>query len=270
MASRQVLIFEDPYSLTNHLLTQWTALAEAAIRERGIFTAALSGGKTPMEFYCRLANLDRHDLWSKTHIFLTDERFVPALDPASNFRLLKNNLFDDHLLPDDHIHPIIAPNGSATFDASPAAAEETAAQYAGHLETFFGCPAGEWPRFDFMLLGVGEDGHTASLFPNDKNWEERSRSVTVCQAAFAPQIRISLTLPVINNAACIIFLIQGKPKAVISRALLTGALDAPAAQVLPQNNNELFFLLDKDAAQQLRLPQNVRRMGEAVLWSASE
>lgn len=257
MAKRRVLIFENSFALSNYLLEKWAALAAAAVQQQGRFTVALSGGKTPIEFYCRLSNFDRFDLWTKTHLFLTDERFVSIHSPESNFRLIKNNLLDYLQIPDENIHPVLL----GPVDSI----DEAAAQYEGHLETFFSLPIGQRPRFDLVLLGVGEDGHTASLFPEDVNLNETSRSVTVGIPPTKKPPRISLTLPVINNAACVIFLVTGRNKASVIADIFIKGADLPAGRVLPQNG-EIIFLLDRDAAQQLPLPEELNLSGDALAW----
>ncbi len=253
---RKIFIFENQYTLTNYLLKQWVFVVKEAMDQRRQFTAALSGGRTPVEFYCRLSGLKDFELWRHTHIFLTDERFVVHDHSDSNFQLIKKNVFDYVNIPDANIHPV-----NTAVESS----EASARAYEKELIQFFKLTLdGEWPRFDFMLLGLGTDGHTASLFPEEKEVNEVKRlSVSVNREKLEHQ-RISLTLPVINNARNIVFLVHGSSKAKIIKKIIDREKQFPASHVDPLNG-ELVFLLDKDAAKELSYQNSYSHCGQAIM-----
>jgi len=210
-------------------------LAEARIRERGIFTFVLSGGTTPRLLYEELAKepyASRVD-WQHTHLFWGDERCVPSDNPDSNFSLAFQTLISRVDLPPSNIHRIAAATGSA---------KAVAAEYEKTLQEFFQ-PAAEsdssisFPSFDLVLLGIGVDGHTASLFPGDAALEERTSWVVAVEGSSAspPVRRITLTFPVINEAKCVLFLASGPNKLKVLQKILTNPHTAiyPAAHVRP-------------------------------------
>jgi len=253
---RKIFIFENQYALTNYLLKQWMIIAKEAVERQKQFTVALSGGRTSVEFYCRLSGLEDFDLWKHTHIFLTDERFVPCDHAESNFQLIKKNIFDYVNIPDENIHSV------NTALESP---EVSAKSYEKELIQFFELTRqGEWPRFDFMLLGLGEDGHTASLFPEGEEFNEMNRLAVPVNIEKLMNERISLTLPVINNARKIVFCACGRAKAGIIKRIIDEEKQFPASHVEPLNG-ELIFLLDKDAARELSYQDSYSHCGEAIM-----
>jgi 6-phosphogluconolactonase len=241
MTNRKVLIFENSFKLTNFLLKQFFRIAEEAIKKYGRFTVALSGGKSPMEFYVRLAGAKDFSLWSKTHIFIVDERFVPQDHPDSNFRMLKELLLNDILIPEENIHAI--PTSKPELN-------QNREDYESHLTDFFHPEPGDFPRFDFILLGVGEDGHTASLFPHHKETLELEQ---FCVSLESPNInypRLSMTLPVINHAKHIFFIVVGEKKAPVIKEMIKDKKIFPASLIHPLSG-ELMLLMDKEAARQI-------------------
>jgi 6-phosphogluconolactonase len=216
--------------------------AREAVAVRGRFMVALAGGRTPRDTYRRLAESPHRDSmpWSQTFVFFGDERGIPADHPESNYRMAREALLDRVPLPPAQVFPI---RGDA--DDSDAAA----ATYGRTLAEAFGTRRGEMPRFDLILLGMGLDGHTASLFPGSPVLKEVFRSVAAVHAAAAaiPQ-RITLTLPVINAAAQVIFLVAGAEKAKAVKAVLRDGALLPAALVKPETGRLRWFLDDGAAA----------------------
>ena len=218
----------------------FAARADEAVRERGRFGAVLSGGSTPRPLYERLAGrpLRERVPWHATHLFWSDERCVPSDDPASNHGMVARTLLAGAPVPAEQIHPV--PCADDPVDAATA--------YARALRTF---GSGGPPRFDLVLLGMGADGHTASLFPGESTLAERERLAVPARGPEDGPWRVTLTLPVLNNARTVLFLVTGSGKAAAVRRVLTGAEDdddrPPAARVRPADG-ELIWLVDADAA----------------------
>ena len=220
-------------------------LAEATIKERNVFTLVLSGGSTPRLLYEELARrpFSRGIDWHKTHIFWGDERCVPPNHPESNYGLALQALVSKVNIPPENVHRIPAESGSANAVAE--AYEET-------LRHFFLPPAGSkdgthFPSFDLVLLGLGQDGHTASLFPGDEALEEKYRWVVAVDGAKAspPVPRVTLSLPVLNEAKCVIFLVSGARKREAFEKIMNnpGTAAYPAARVRP--SGRLLWFIDE-------------------------
>jgi 6-phosphogluconolactonase len=233
---RDLHIFAESTAACDFLAKLWEEFSCRSIAERGRFTVALSGGKTPGDFFRRLAVKD--DLpWENTHIFQVDERFVSPIDRESNMFLIRETLTKGASIPSENIHPI------TTEGITP---EESAKEYEQELRRFF--HNNTLPRFDLLMLGIGDDGHTASLFPGSSSLHERNRLVVPVDAKSPPRERISLTLPVINNARSVVFLTTGKRKAPVMKEILEEKdCSLPAAQVRPVKGS-LLFVLDEGAA----------------------
>lgn len=243
MKNRKVLLFENTHNLTNYLLRSWSNYTKEAVRDHNYFVVAFSGGRSPVEFYCRLSNLNEPELWEKTHIFLADERFVPLDDENSNFKLIKDNLLGFLSLNNFQIHPVNTnvPN-----------VKVAATDYAIELGKFFMPREGDLPRFDFILLGLGDDGHIASIFPDGEGLREQTRFTVPVSLNYLKHERVSLTLAVINNARRVAMLVTGKNKADIIKRVLGGETALPASLVNPQDG-ELIFLLDREASSKISL-----------------
>ncbi|HEY7406188.1 MAG TPA: 6-phosphogluconolactonase, partial [Candidatus Angelobacter sp.] len=181
--------------------------------------------------------------WSKVHIFFGDERSVPPDHPDSNYRMANESLLSQVAIPGENVHRILA-----ELDPEPAAQE-----YENQLREFFHVAGDAWPRFDLIMLGLGEDGHTASLFPGSSALEESSRLVAPTWVEEKKTFRITLTYPVLNHAAEVEFLVSGAGKAQILRDVLRPSTDStyPAQRVQPENGR-LLWLLDQDAARLLQ------------------
>ena len=239
----EIKIFPDAVTLAHVAADEFHRLAEAAVQERGRFAVALSGGNTPRSVYSLLASDHKELPWDRIHIFFGDERHVPPDHPDSNFRMARESLLSKVSIPEKNIHRI-----HAELDAEAAAAE-----YDQQLRDFFGLVNHDWPRFDLIFLGIGEDGHTASLFPGSKALSETSSRVTANWVEKFQTFRITLTFPVLNHAAEVVFLVSGASKAqILSEILRPGAQKYPAQSVQPENG-KLLWLVDEDAGSLLRL-----------------
>ena len=210
-----------------------------AIQENGLCNIALAGGNTPHEVYSMLAAnsyRDRVD-WNGLHIFWGDERMVPPEHQDSNFRMVQQTLLEHIKIPDGNVHRI---RGEIT-------PEQAAAEYTELLHDHF---REDSPHFDLILLGIGEDGHTASLFPDTDAIEECERHTV---AVFVPRLntwRVTLTLPVLNAAREVIFLVSGSSKSNIIQRIMSvkqPTKDLPATMVNPENGT-LRWILDSEAA----------------------
>jgi len=237
-----IQVYPDLESLSRAAAALLVAQANLAVAARGRFSVALAGGNTPRRTYELLAapSLKDQAPWDRVHVFWGDERGVPLDDPRSNARLAKEAWLDRGPIPADQIHPM---NGAD----DPAAA---ARQYEAQLREFF---AGQPPRLDLVLLGLGDDGHTASLFPGTKVLKERQRWAAAVYLGEPNLYRVTLTAPLINQAAVVAFLLAGGAKAGVLREVLHGPYDPgrlPAQLIRPQNG-ELLWLTDLAAAAQL-------------------
>ncbi len=203
------------------------------------FSLALAGGTTPRALYQQLARDYRDAIpWDRLLLFWGDERYVPRDDPRSNYRLVRETLLDEVAIPPDHVHPM--PTSFPTPD-------EAAWAYENTLRTHFSNPL---PRLDLVLLGMGADGHTASLFPRTRAVEERTRWVVAVRAPVEPAERLTMTLPVLNAAASVFFLVTGGEKAEMLRRVLSeppDALTCPASAVRP-SAGKLVWWADEAAA----------------------
>ncbi|MBT1071415.1 6-phosphogluconolactonase [Pelotalea chapellei] len=219
------------------------AEANRAVQERGRFTLALSGGSTPARTYELLAQLPFRELipWEKSHIFWGDERCVPGTDRRSNAGMARRALLDQVPIPAEQIHPM-------ECASSP---KDSAREYQSLLFELF---AGDLPCFDLILLGLGANGHTASLFPEEPVLDEQQRWVSEVYVAEEGLYRLTLTVPVINQAAVVIFLVSGSDKASVLREVLESTPDPhriPACLIKP-NMGRLMWLVDKEAASLLK------------------
>jgi 6-phosphogluconolactonase len=234
---KQIIIFKTIDGIADFVIVQWETLSEKAIKRKGYFSVALSGGKTPVSLYKKLSHKKKLP-WDRTHIFMVDERFVPYENKENNFHMINNALLDHVSIPKGNIHHI---------DTGKDTPQMAAKQYELDLLAFFMTNANP-PRFDLILLGIGKDGHTASLFPSAQAVKDNKHLA----AAAAPlnktgNERITITFPVINNAENIMFLVTGRRKAKIVKEVIDGKCDlCPASMVKPEKG-KLFFLLDESA-----------------------
>ena len=240
LSEADIRILNAPQELFQAAAAEFNALASTAIRDHRKFTVALSGGSTPKSLYSVLA---RSALpWDKIFFFWSDERHVPPDHPESNYRMAKEALLSKVPVPPENIFRVRAEEKDANVVAK---------DYEEALRSFFGLRPGEFPRFDLILLGLGPDGHTASLFPNTAALNETKLLVVANWVEKFKANRITFTYPVLNNAACVIFLVSGADKADMVRTVLEdGRADLPSQRVHPVNGR-LLWLLDKGAASKL-------------------
>lgn len=236
--NKEIFVFEGVNEIEDFIIAKWREISQEALVQKDNFTIALSGGKTPVSLYQKLARLPEMFAWDKTHIFLVDERFVPFSNVESNYRMIKESFLDQIKIPEGNIHPIHIEQGAL----------QSAQRYEKELQQFFDVREIGIPKFDVVMLGVGQDGHVASLFVQDKVIEEKYRLVVVVKRQELKNERITLTLPVINNAKNIIFYVTGENKAAIMKEIINrqnGSL--PVSLVRPLHGCR-FFVLDHLAA----------------------
>ncbi|NJD55251.1 MAG: 6-phosphogluconolactonase [Nitrospirae bacterium] len=226
-----------------HAATRIFAEASAeAVSLRNRFSVALSGGSTPHRLFHLLGSSHRGKLdWGHVQIFWADERCVPPDHEQSNFSVTHEALISRIDIPAENIHRIRG-------ELRP---EEAAAKYERDLRAYFGVTG--IPRFDLILLGVGEDGHTASLFPGETAVSEMKRLAAQAFSSREGNWRVTLTLPVLNNAALVVFLVTGKEKARIIKTVLTeGKRNLYPAGLVRPHHGRVIWILDKDAASGLK------------------
>ncbi|HSO93789.1 MAG TPA: 6-phosphogluconolactonase [Candidatus Dormibacteraeota bacterium] len=207
----------------------WTAeLINGAVSERGACYLALAGGETPRGCYQRLAAepYQRSVRWGHVHVYWSDERQVPLDDLASNYGMAKTALLDRLAIPPGNVHPLVG---------DPIGALNQVPTGPG------GCP-----RFDLIHLGLGEDGHTASLFPGDAALGEQRAWIRAVRAVKPPPDRLTMTFPVLNAARAVLFLVQGDGKRRALAGVMAGDPSLPASRVRP-GEGEVRFIVDRAA-----------------------
>ena len=199
-------------------------------------TVALSGGSTPKAMFQIIAEQFRDQVpWSNMHFFWSDERHVPPDHPDSNYRMTNEAMLSHVTVPPENVHRIHGENPNAA---------EAASEYEQILRNV---TKQNLPRLDLILLGLGTDGHTASIFPGSEVLHETKRLVAAPWVEKLNTYRITMTLPLINNAATVLFLVSGAEKAEIVKDVLEGENKYPAQAVKP-TQGELIWMLDKEAA----------------------
>lgn len=206
--------------------------AHAAISERGLFRIALSGGNTPRPVHEALARKAEGLDWSRVQVTFSDERCVPPEDAASNYLMAKESLFDRAPIPAGNIFRL----------KGEAAPEEAAAEYEARLTAVAGRFGEERYRHDLLILGLGEDGHTASLFPGSPALDENSRNVIPATGPKPPPQRLTFTFPLINAARCVLFLAKKAGKEQVLEEVLRGDVRHPAARVRPTDGKIVWFV----------------------------
>jgi 6-phosphogluconolactonase len=237
-----IQVFLDKSAQMKAAIDIFIASARSAIEERGEFSVALSGGSTPKMLYIGLAKPDYQERldWANSHLFFGDERHVPPDHPDSNFLMVKDTLLDKVSIPAENIHRVKA-------EMEPRMA---AFSYEDDLRAFF---HEAWPRFDLVLLGMGTDGHTASLFPKTAGLNEEQRWFIANQVPSQGGWRLTLTKHAINAARKVVVLVSGTSKAEMLAEVLTGSyepLNKPI-QLISPTEGELIWLLDRAAASRL-------------------
>ena len=232
----RIEISPDPLALAHHV-AEW--ITQVALAAQGSFRVSLSGGSTPKTLYGLLASDEFRDRfpWSRVSWYWGDERFVPHDHPESNFRMIRETMLAKAPVPPENIHPI-------PTDGAP---EDAARRYERTLQEAYGATTldPQRPLFDVTLLGLGADGHTASLLPGEPVLNERKRWVAAVSHG-RPEVRITMTYPVIESSRRVAFLVAGDEKAAIVSAIRAGNSQVPAARVQPVG--ELLWFVDQAAA----------------------
>jgi len=250
MGKPQIEIARDPQDLAERMTRSFLSAAQDAIAASGgMFRTALSGGRTPMRFLERLANTPQtQDLsWDRVHLFWVDERYVPPDAKASNYRLVAETLLSRIAIPAANIHRI--PTEPEDKDVAARAYEQT-------MRQVFGLGEGEMPQFDLIVLGMGNDGHTASLFPGSPAIRCVDRLACVVRADEHVKLdRITLTKPVLLAARRLVVLVSGGEKTRTLEAVLTGEVDEMRypVQTLWPVLERVTWLVDREAAGRIAL-----------------
>ncbi|MGA8431709.1 MAG: 6-phosphogluconolactonase [Candidatus Sulfotelmatobacter sp.] len=244
-SSREIRKLATPQELFAAAAEEIVLAANEAVAQRGRFTIALSGGSTPKSLFTLLASNARSSLnWEQTFFFWSDERHVPPDDKDSNYRMADEAMLSKIPVSSANVFRVPAENPDA--DAAALAYEQT-------LRKFFSLEPGQFPRFDFILLGMGPDGHTASLFPETAALAETSRLVVANWVEKLKTSRITFTLPILNAARRVAFLVSGTDKAAVLRAVLQS--NAPGEQypskLVQPHDGKLIWFVDGAAASQL-------------------
>jgi 6-phosphogluconolactonase len=246
------LIIEDsPQSLAARAAEEVLARAREAIAARGRFTWVLSGGSTPRALYSLLAQKHGNSIdWGQVHFFFSDERHVGPIHPDSNFKMAQEALFSPLALPAANVHRMAGEEPDA---------QAAAWAYAVELRRFFDVSANEFPRFDFSLLGMGADGHTASLFPGAAELLEKEKLVLAPWVEKLNAFRITLSAPALNASRGVAFLVSGEDKSeALKRALQAppaGEAPLPCQLIQPREGPVLWMV---DAAAARGLPEGLR------------
>lgn len=245
----EVRILDDAEELAREAADFFRWLGEQTIAASGRFRVALCGGSTPRALYMELARsgFSQQSDWSRAEFYFGDERYVPPDHPDSNFGMAQETLFGPLKITSERIFRMA---GEAPDP------DRAARQYEELLRSRFGTPPPLWPSFDLILLGLGEDAHTASLFPGTPALDEHTRLVVATTAPGGIRDRLTLTAPAINQARTILFFVSGDKKAGAVRAVLEGQSQEyrryPAKLIRPVNGRLLWFL-DRPAASSLTL-----------------
>ena len=242
-SSPTIQVFPTPGDLFHAAAEEFLRVGRTAIGAQGRFTVALSGGSTPRGLYSLLAKDHADFAWARTHLFFGDERHVVPDHPDSNYRMVKETLLSKIEIPAENVHRVHTEN----LDAKQAAAD-----YEADVRKFFDLRTGELPRFDLILLGLGPDGHTASLFPGSEGLNEKLKLVIANWVEKFKTFRISFGLSVLNNCAEAMFLVSGPDKADIVGQILRGS-NTPKfpAQLIQPGNGKLLWMMDEAAAAKL-------------------
>ena len=238
-----IRVFADVDELTLRAAEAAVRTINESVQRNDSFSIALSGGNTPRTLYRLFSTRFRDQIpWTKVHVFWGDERYVPRADSQSNYRMARETLLDAVPCPVGNVHPM-----STELPDPDLAARE----YEKTLRNYF---SQDWPRFDLVLLGLGEEGHTASLFPGSPALNENTRWVVAVKAPSKPAQRLTLTLPAITGASNIYFLVTGSNKAEALHHVLTGSPDPtnyPASGIRLAKKNVIWWL-DRAAAALVR------------------
>ncbi len=243
----EIKVFDEAEELDQFAAKSFISIGNQAIKKNGRFSIVLSGGSSPKELYKLLASDDfRSQIdWQKVFFFFGDERDVSPASDQSNFKMANESLFKPLEIPKTNIF---------RWQTEIINAAEVAEQYEKYIRKFFALKPDEFPRFDLILLGIGDDGHTASLFPHTKALSENKKIAVANLVKKLNSYRLTLTFPVINNASNIIFLVSGEQKAkTLQKVLETDPQPEkfPVQGVMPLDG-KVTWLIDEDAAEFLK------------------
>jgi 6-phosphogluconolactonase len=243
----EIIVLEDAAALSHKAAEILVRRITAVLAQRPYFSIALSGGSTPKALFSLLVEDESFNAkisWDKIHFFWGDERHVPPQDDKSNYRMAFEMMLARAHVRTENIH---------RMQAEQADAEKVALDYEQELRKFFQPTADQLPVFDFNLLGIGPDGHTASLFPETRALHEHKRLVVANWVEKFQSYRITMTLPVLNNAGTIVVLVSGQKKAAILQQILEGdhQPDLLPAQLIRPTHGKLIWLVDQAAASRL-------------------
>lgn len=249
----EVRILPDVAAIARRAAHIFVKSAQQAVKDRGVFTVALSGGSTPKALHSLLVSdsVFRDAMpWSAAQFFFGDERHVPPDHPDSNYRMANETLLSKVPVPPEQVHRINAENPDAAV---------AAAQYENELHSFFKLPPSGVPRFDLVLLGMGNEGHTLSLFPGTKALHDNDKLVVPNWVGKLNADRITMTAPVANNAAKALFMVAGTDKAPALKSVLEGPRQPEQlpAQLIQPVNGRLLWLVDTAAG--ALLTKGIRR-----------
>ena len=243
-----IRVYKDLEALSQSAAEIFTVQSRQASLICGRFCVALSGGETPRRLYEILASSPHRERirWDEVHIFWSDERCVPEDDPRSNARMARQTLLDHVPIPPDHIHPI-------RCDHTP---QQAAVQYEQELREFFST---QNPNFHLILLGLGSNGHIASLFPHTPVLDERAKWVSEVYVKELEMHRITFTAPYINQADQVVFLVSGADKAQVLENVLEGPYQPRQlpAQLIRPDGKPPIWLVDKAASRKLMMSDQV-------------
>jgi 6-phosphogluconolactonase len=239
----ELRIFDEGIDIWRAMTERWRILAEEAVSSRDVFNVALSGGRTPVGFYCYLSRQEGLP-WRKTEIFQVDERLVPPSDEANNMRLIRTSLLTGMTVLPGGVHGVMTEGAGS--------AAEAARRYEKDLRDYFGNDA-PWPVFDLVVLGIGGDGHTASIFPGASPGEDEGRWVSEAEAPVEPKERVTLTMPVLQAARNVVFLATGRQKTAVLRRVWEQKEKSglPAGEVRPAGGR-LSYFVDRFAGECLK------------------
>jgi len=253
--NREVQILPDAAAIARRAAERIIESAAAAVKERGVFTISLAGGSTPKTLYTLLATdpaFKSKMPWDKTQFFFGDERHVPPDDSESNFRMANESMLSKLSLKPEQVLRI-----KAEYDD----AEKAAKEYEQTLRSSFKLSDSQLPRFDVLLLGMGDEGHTLSLFPGTKALHDNGRLVMSNWVGKFFTTRITTTAPVASNSALVIFMITKADKALALKAVLEGPYEPEQlpSQLIQPKNGKLLWLLDTTAASKLAAGTGLRQ-----------
>ena len=240
---REIHILKDNPAIARRAAEEFVKMAQSAVSRKGSFTVALSGGSTPKLLYSLLvtdAALRAKVPWDKMQLFFGDERHVGPDDPQSNFKMASETMITKAPLKPEQVHRMKGEYPDA---------EQAAKEYEQDLRTHFHLKNAELPRLDLVLAGMGDEGHTLSLFPGTKALHPQGRAVVRNWVGKLYTERVTLTAPAANNAEMILFMVAGKEKALALKAVLEGPYEPEQlpAQLLQPTNGKLLWLVDEAA-----------------------